>query len=66
MKFILKFKQLYEERNLEDNYTIQDLLNSLNLSSQTTVAKQNGELTINSSVIEDGDEINLIQIIYGG
>ncbi|MBQ6511841.1 MoaD/ThiS family protein [Methanobrevibacter sp.] len=66
MEFKLKFKDIDEIRQLKENYTIKDLLNELNQSSQTIVAKQNGELAIEDSIINDGDEINLIQIIYGG
>lgn len=66
MDFNLKYKKLNETRPLEENYTIKNLLDDLELSSQTTVAKQNGELTIEDSVINDGDEIQLVQIIYGG
>ena len=67
MSFNLKFKDIDENRELKgDNYTIKDLLNELGLSSQTTVAKQNNELTTEESLINDGDEIKLIQIIYGG
>lgn len=66
MVFNLKFKDIDETRQLKENYTIKDLLDELELSSQTTVAKQNGELTIEDSVINDGDVIQLVQIIYGG
>lgn len=66
MEFRLKYKQIDETRELAENYTINDLLAELELSAQTVVAKQNGELTIEDSVIEDGDEIQLVQIIYGG
>lgn len=67
MSFILKFKDIEEKRELtSENYTIQDLLKDLNLSTQTIVAKQNGELSIEDNIIYDGDEIKLIQIIYGG
>ena len=66
MNFRLKFEDIDENRDLKENYTINDLLNELNLSSQTIVAKKNGELTIEESIINDGDEINLVQIIYGG
>jgi len=41
-------------------------LDDLELSAQTTVAKKNGELVIEETVIDDGDEIQLVQIIYGG
>ena len=67
MSFILKYKQLTEEREIpEKNYTIKDLLDELELSAQTIVSKQNGELVIEDTVIQDGDEIHLVQIIYGG
>nr|WP_298502843.1 MoaD/ThiS family protein [uncultured Methanobrevibacter sp.] len=66
VSFNLKFKDIDEKRDLKDNYTIQNLLDDMELSAQTIVAKQNGELAIEESVIEDGDEIQLVQIIYGG
>ncbi|WP_407377235.1 MoaD/ThiS family protein [Methanobrevibacter sp.] len=66
MEFKLKFKDIDETRQLKDNFTIQDVLNDMGLSAQTIVAKQNGELAVEESVINDGDEIQLIQIIYGG
>lgn len=67
MKFTLKYKQINEEREIPDeDYSIKDLLDDLELSAQTIVSKQNGELVIEDTVIEDGDEIQLVQIIYGG
>lgn len=67
MSFTLIYKDLNEKRDLpDDNYTIKDLLGEMGLSAQTTVSKQNGELVIEDTVIEDGDEIQLVQIIYGG
>lgn len=65
--FKLKFKNIDETREIPDeNYRIIDLLKELDLSPQTVVSKQNGELVVEDTVIEDGDEIQLIQIIYGG
>lgn len=67
MTFTLIFKDINEKRDMpKENYTIKDLLNDLELSSQTIVPKQNGELVIEESEIHDDDEIRLIQIIYGG
>jgi sulfur carrier protein len=67
MTFTLKYKNLNEEREIpNENYTIRDLLNELELSAQTVVSKQNGELVIEDTVIEEDDEIQLVQIIYGG
>ena len=67
MEFTLKYKSIDEKKELpNDNYTIKDVLTELGLSAQTIVSKQNGELVIEDTVIEDGDEIQLVQIIYGG
>ena len=67
MSFILKYKNKEEKREIpNEKYQIKDLISELNLSSQTVVSKQNGELVIEDAFIEDGDEIQLIQIIYGG
>lgn len=67
MPFTLKYKDLDEKREIpNESYTIKDLLNELELSAQTIVSKQNGELVIEETVIGENDEIQLIQIIYGG
>lgn len=67
MTFILKYKDTLEEKEIpNDNYSIKDLINELGLSAQTVVSKQNGELVIEDTIIQDGDEIQLVQIIYGG
>ena len=67
MSFTLKFKDLNEKREIpNDDYTIKDLLEDLELSAQTVVSKQNGELVIEDTVIQEDDEIQLVQIIYGG
>ena len=67
MSFLLKIKNSEEIREIPyDNYTIKDLLDELSLSAQTMVSKQNGELVIEDTVIQDDDEIQLVQIIYGG
>ena len=66
MDFKLKYKDIEEVKELKENYTIRNLLDELGLSPQTVVAKQNGDLTIEESVINDGDEISIVQIIYGG
>ena len=67
MAFTLKYTNVSESREIpNEKYTIKDLIMELGLSSQTVVSKQNGELVIEDTVINDGDEIKLIQIIYGG
>lgn len=66
MSYKVIFKDLNEERKLSGKTTIRNLLEDLNISSETVVTKQNGEVVIEDSQIKDGDEIQIIQIIYGG
>ena len=66
MSFTLKIKDKIEERELDGELTIKHLLDNLELSSETMVTKKNGEIVIEEEKIEDGDEIEFIQIIYGG
>lgn len=67
MEFTLKYKDLNEKREIpHEDYTIKDLLDELELSAQTVVSKQNGELVIEDTQIQEDDEIQIVQIIYGG
>lgn len=66
MNFKFTIKDKTEERSTDNEMTIKDLLDDLDLSSETMVSKKNGEIVIEDAIIEDGDEIEFIQIIYGG
>ena len=55
-----------EKTSEKDGLKGQDVLDEMELSSETIVSKINGEIVIEDSVIEDGDEVEFIQIIYGG
>jgi len=67
MKFKLIFNNKNEIKSLDnDNVSIKDILEQMDLSSETIVAKKNGDIVIEDEKIQDGDEIQLIQIIYGG
>ena len=67
MGFTLIYNNKTEERELpNDNYTIKNLLDELNLEPETIVAKQNDKIVIDSSKISESDEIKLIRIIHGG
>lgn len=67
MKFTLLFNNKKEEKEIaNDKYSVNDLLQDLNLSSQTIVAKINDDIVVEDSIICNKDEVKLIQIIYGG
>lgn len=57
-----------EEKKIEINegLTIKDVINDLAISSQTVVSKKNNEIVLEDELIEDGDTIEIIQVIYGG
>ncbi|MDR3291174.1 MAG: MoaD/ThiS family protein [Methanobrevibacter sp.] len=67
MVFKVKIGSEVEDRQLnKDNTTIKDLLDELNISSESVVSKKNGDIVVEDELINDGDEIQLIRIIYGG
>jgi len=67
MNFKLIFNDKKETKTLNnENTSIKDILEDMNLSSETVVTKKNGDIVIEDEVITDGDEIQIIQIIYGG
>jgi sulfur carrier protein len=56
-----------EEKEIPNNdYKIIDLLKELDLPVETVVTKKNKKIVIEESKIDDGDEIEIIQVIYGG
>lgn len=67
MGFTLIYNNKTEEKEIpSDNYTIKNLIDELNLESETIVAKQNDKIVIDSIKINESDEIKLIRIIHGG
>jgi len=67
MNFRLIFNDKKETKILNnENTSIKDILEDMNLSSETVVTKKNGDIVVEDEIITDGDEIQIIQIIYGG
>jgi sulfur carrier protein len=55
-----------ESLEITDNKTVKDLLNSVDIASETVVVKKNDSIVIDEEILEDGDLIEVIQVIYGG
>ena len=65
--FTLSIGNKKEEKEIKnDNYKIIDLLKELDLPVETVVCKKNGKIVIEDAVIDEYDEIEIIQVIYGG
>lgn len=58
-----KDKQAVE---INGNMTIKEVLDTMNISSETVVIKRNNEVVIEEEILEDGDVIEVIRVIYGG
>lgn len=66
MTFKLEYNEINEDKELNGKTTILNVLNDLEVSPQTIVAKKNDQIVSEDAEINDGDTIKLIQIIYGG
>lgn len=55
-----EIKEITEEKN------IKDLLKMLEIPSETVVVKKNEFIVIEEEIIEEGDTIEIIKVIYGG
>ncbi|RBQ23340.1 hypothetical protein ALNOE001_08990 [Candidatus Methanobinarius endosymbioticus] len=66
MNFTLIFNDKKEIKSLNKDTSIKNVLDEMELSSEIIIAKKNGDIVIEDEKIENGDEIHLIQIIYGG
>lgn len=51
---------------ISEEQTIKDLLESMEIATETVVVKKNDYIVIDEEVLEDGDSIEVIQVIYGG
>jgi sulfur carrier protein len=67
MTFKVKIGTEIEDKELDnENTTIKNLLDDLDISSESVVTKKNGDIVVEDEIISHGDEIQLIRIIYGG
>ena len=66
MTFKLEYNEINENKELNGKTTILNVLDDLEVSPQTIVAKKNDQIVSEDAEINDGDTIKLIQIIYGG
>jgi sulfur carrier protein len=66
MEITVIFGKKRENREIQENTTIKELLNAMDVSSETVVVKRNNEIVIDEESLENGDVIEVIRVIYGG
>ena len=66
----MQVKVIFGEENLTEdipeNFTIKDLLKKLEIPSETVVVKRNEAIVIEEMLIQEGDTLEIIKVIFGG
>ncbi len=67
---LMKIKLIVGEKEefieISENKTVKNLLDLVDIASETVVVKRNDTIVIDEELVEDGDLIEVIQVIYGG
>lgn len=66
MKINVKVGNNEDTVTISGEKTIKDLLESMEIAAETVVVKKNDYIVIDEEILEDGDTIEVIQVIYGG
>ncbi|MBU4534535.1 MAG: MoaD/ThiS family protein [Euryarchaeota archaeon] len=66
MEFTIINNKKTEQLSLKKNLTIKELLDEIEKPLETVVIKKNGHIVLEEEIINEGDTIEVIQIIYGG
>jgi len=64
MKIKLIIGDKEDTMDITGNQTVKDLLNSIDIASETVVVKKNDLIVIDEEILEDGDLLEVIQVIY--
>lgn len=66
----MQVKVIFGEKNLTEDvpkdYTIKELLKKLEIPSETVVVKKNQSIVIEEELIQEGDTLEIIKVIFGG
>ena len=66
MEITVIFGKKRENREIQENTTIKEVLNVMDISSETVVVKRNNEIVMEEESLVNGDVIEVIRVIYGG
>ncbi len=66
MEITVIFGKKEENREIQENTTIKEVLDAMDISSETVVVKRNDEIVMDEESLKNGDTIEIIRVIYGG
>lgn len=66
MEITVIFGKKEDIREINEKMTIKEVLNEMDISSETVVVKRNNEIVMDEETLQNGDVIEVIRVIYGG
>ncbi|MGF7119382.1 sulfur carrier protein ThiS [Methanobacterium oryzae] len=66
MEITVIFGKKEEIKEINEKMTIKEVLNEMDISSETVVIKRNNEIVMDEETLQNGDIIEVIRVIYGG
>ncbi len=66
MEITVIYQKNEHKKEIQENTTIKELLDLMNISSQAVVVKRNNEIVMDEENIHNKDIIEVIRVIYGG
>lgn len=66
MEVTVIYERTEHKKEIQQDTTIKEVLESMNISSETVVVKKNNEVVMDEENLNDEDVIEVIRVIYGG
>lgn len=66
MEVTVIYEKNKQKKEISENATVKEILDSMNIPSETVVVKINNEIVMDEQNIYDEDVIEVIRVIYGG
>jgi sulfur carrier protein len=66
MEVTVIYEKTEHKKEIQECTTIKEVLESMDISSETVVVKKNNEVVMDEENLNDEDVIEVIRVIYGG
>lgn len=66
MEITVIYERTEHKKEIQQDTTIKEVLESMNISSETVVVKKNNEVVMDEENLNNEDVIEVIRVIYGG
>ena len=66
MEITVIYERTKHKKEISESITIKEVLESMDISSETVVVKKNNEIVMDEENINDKDVIEVIRVIFGG